>query len=101
MTARIFMPARNAMQSGMGNTKNWVLEFEPESRQEIDPLMGWVSSSDMSSQVRLTFGSSSEAEDYARRKGISYRLEQPKTKKLRKRSYSDNFRSDRKISWTH
>ncbi len=101
MIARIFVPSKNAMQSGKGKAQNWVLEFEPQSRQEIDPLMGWVSSSDMNAQVRLQFASQEEAESYAKREGITYRLEAPKTKKLRKKSYSENFRSGRKISWTH
>ncbi len=101
MTARIFMPSKNAMQSGKGKTQNWVLEFEPTSRQEVEPLMGWISSSDMNAQVKLRFGSREEAEDYAKREGVAYRVEEPKSKKLRKKSYSENFNADRKITWTH
>ena len=55
MTARIYMPARTAMQSGFANTKDWVLDFEPEEPQAIEPLMGWTSSGDMRQQVHLDF----------------------------------------------
>ncbi|WP_441707736.1 NADH dehydrogenase ubiquinone Fe-S protein 4 [Hyphomicrobium sp. 2TAF46] len=55
MTARIFKPAKTAMQSGEARTKEWVLEFGPASPRDIDPLMGWTSSRDMQSQVRLEF----------------------------------------------
>ncbi len=101
MIARIFVPSRNTMQSGKAKTQNWVLEFEPQARQEVDPLMGWISSSDMNAQVKLQFQSREEAEEYAKKEGITYLVEEPKTKKLRKKSYSDNFKSGRKISWTH
>ena len=57
MRARIYKPAKNAMQSGKARTKQWVLEYEPESPRTIDPLMGWTSSSDTQSQVRLRFES--------------------------------------------
>ena len=55
MRARIYQPARNAMQSGTANTKGWVLEFAPASAREVDPLMGWTSSSDTDTQVTLRF----------------------------------------------
>ena len=58
MTARIYKPARTAMQSGTAKTKGWVLEFEPEAPRVVEPLMGWTSSTDMKSQVRLRFASS-------------------------------------------
>ena len=61
MLARIYQPARNAMTSGQAKTKTWVLEFSPEERRSIDPLMGWTSSSDTQSQVRLQFGTKEEA----------------------------------------
>jgi hypothetical protein len=101
MTARIFSPARNAMQSGTARTGYWILEFEPEQRRKIDPLMGYTTSGDMKSQIRLVFETKEEAIAYAERNGIAYRLEQPKQVKRRQISYADNFRFDRKIPWTH
>ena len=53
MTARIYRPAKSAMSSGQAKTKEWVLEYAPSEARSIDPLMGWTSSSDMDSQVRL------------------------------------------------
>ncbi len=101
MTARIYRPARTATQSGSARTKLWVLEFEPESPREIDPLMGWTSSSDMKSQVRLSFGDKEEAIAYAKKRGLAYRVEEPKPDTPKIVSYSDNFRSTRLGQWTH
>ena len=101
MVARIFRPAKTAMQSGKGKTKAWVLEHEPASAKTSDPLMAYTSSSDMLSQVRMTFSSVEEAVDYAERNGIEYRVIEPKEPRRRAVSYSDNFKFDRKIPWTH
>ncbi len=101
MVARIFKPAKTAMQSGMGRTKTWVLEFEPEAPREIDPLMGWTGSRDMRSQLRLTFDTKEEAIAYARRKGLAFRVIEPKVRRRMHKSYSDNFRADRAQPWTH
>ena len=65
MLARIYRPAKNAMQSGPALGKDWVLEFEPASARKPDPLMGWSSSSDMNGQVRLSFETKEEAVAYA------------------------------------
>ena len=72
MRARIYQPAKTAMQSGTAKTHLWVLEFAPASEREVDPLMGWTSSSDTQSQVRLRFESREAAETYATEKGIEY-----------------------------
>jgi hypothetical protein len=101
MSARIFSPARTAMQSGKAKTGNWVLEFEPEQRRKIDPLMGYTSSGDMKSQIRLFFETREEAIAYAEKNGIPFRVEQPKEPKRRQISYAENFRYDRKTPWTH
>jgi hypothetical protein len=101
MSARIYSPAKTAMQSGTAKTGYWVLEFEPESPRKIDPLMGYTTSSDMRSQVRLTFDTREEAVAYAQNNGIAYRVEEPKEARRRQISYSDNFRYDRKTPWTH
>jgi hypothetical protein len=101
MPARIYSPAKTAMQSGKGKTGCWLLEFEPEKPKKIDPLMGYTTSGDMKSQIRLTFASAEEAVAYAERNEIPYRVEQPKEPKRRQISYAENFRYDRKTPWTH
>jgi hypothetical protein len=101
MTARIFRPAKSATQSGAGKTKLWRLEFDPASARQIEPLMGWTSSSDMNAQVRLSFATKEEAIAYAERNGIAYRVEEPTKVARRLISYADNFRSNRVAPWTH
>ena len=77
MFARIYKPAKTAMQSARAKTKEWVLEYEPATPREIDPLMGWTSSNDMLSQVRLFFETKEEAIDYAQKNGIPFRIFEP------------------------
>ena len=101
MTARIYRPAKNATQSGLGKTKLWLLEYLPEAARSIEPLMGWTASSDMKSQIKLTFETREEAVAYAERNGIAYRVEEPQEAKRRISSYSDNFKSGRVAPWTH
>jgi hypothetical protein len=101
LRARIYQPARNAMQSGKARTKLWLLEYEPERPREIDPLMGWTSSSDMLQQVQLEFDSADEAVSYAHRHGIEYQVFEPHRPAPKAKSYSDNFRADRKVPWSH
>lgn len=101
MRARIYQPAKNAMQSGKARTQQWLLDYEPESRREPDPLMGWTSSSDMRQQVSLEFDSCDEAVAYAEKHGIAYTVFEPHRPAPKSKSYSDNFRVDRKIPWTH
>jgi hypothetical protein len=100
MTARIYRPARTAMQSGQARDK-WLLEFEPERPRPIEPLMGWTSSMDMKSQIKLRFDSREEAIAYARRNAIAYRVEEPKVAARKIVSYSDNFRTNRAVPWSH
>src|ERR1700736_1189086 len=100
MSARIYRPARNAMQSGQANDK-WLLEFEPERPRQIEPLMGWTSSTDMKSQIKLRFDTKEEAIAYAHRNGIVYRVEEPKEAVRKVVSYSDNFRTNRAVPWSH
>ena len=101
MRARIYMPSKNAMQSGKARTKNWVLEYEPAKPQEIEPLMGWTSSGDMLQQVRLEFETKDEAVAYATKRGIEFDLFEPHTPVARPKAYADNFRFDRKVPWSH
>jgi len=101
MIARIYKPTQTAMQSGPARSKEWVLEYEPEAPREIDPLMGWTSSRDMRSQVRLAFDTKEEAIAYAKRNGIAHYVAEPKPRAAVSKSYSDNFRFGRKGAWTH
>src|SRR5215475_16116998 len=75
MRARIYQPSKTAMQSGRGGTKRWVLEFEPEARREMDPLMGWTSSRDTRAQVRMSFDTLEEAVAYAEKQGYAYSVQ--------------------------
>ena len=101
MLARIYQPARNAMQSGKARTKKWVLEFEPERPRQIEPLMGWTASDDMRQQVSLGFDTMEEAVEYAQKHDIPFQVFEPHKPLLKAKSYSDNFRFDRKTPWTH
>ncbi|WP_374274259.1 ETC complex I subunit [Brevundimonas sp.] len=101
MLARIYRPAKTAMQSGKAKTRDWILEFEPASARTIDPLMGWTSSTDMNGQVRLTFETQEEAVAYAERLGIAFRLVEPKAAPMILKAYADNFAPGRRQPWTH
>lgn len=103
MRARIYQPARNAMQSGTAKTKGWVLDFPASDAREIDPLMGWTGSDDTQSQVRLRFETLEQAESYARERGIDYAVQQPhkRSVNVRPRGYGENFATDRRAPWTH
>jgi hypothetical protein len=101
MAARIYKPAKTAMQSGAAKTKDWVLDFEPEEPRQIEPLMGWTASGDMRQEVRLRFPSAEEAVAYCERHGIAYQLSGAKTPVRHGLSYSDNFAFRRRDAWTH
>ena|SRR4051794_18625310 len=101
MTARIFKPAKNAMQSGTAKTKEWQLDYEPEQGRVIEPLMGWTSSTDMKSQVTLHFNTKEEAIAYCERHGIAYQVIEAKEPVRRQAAYADNFAFRRVEPWTH
>ncbi|MDB5615171.1 MAG: complex subunit [Devosia sp.] len=101
MTARIYRPARNAMQSGQGKSKSWFLVHELAESKSIDPLMGYTTSGDTRQQVRLSFDTQEEAESYAQKNGIAYSVQPAHEPTVKRVSYPDNFRHDRKAPWTH
>lgn len=102
MTAvRIYQPAKTAMQSGRAGTRRWIVEFEPAAAQRPDPLMGWSGGGDTRDQVRLSFASREEAIAYAERRGVAYRVEEPRVRKIRPKAYADNFAATRAGNWTH
>ena len=101
MAARIYKPARTAMQQGMAGTRDWVLEYEPEEPKLIEPLMGWTSSTETKPQVRMSFATKEEAVAFATRQGIAFRLEEPQETALKAKSYAENFKFGRPDRWTH
>ena len=101
MIARIYKPAKTAMQSGAAKTRLWVLEYEPEQPRAVEPLMGWTSSGDMRQQLRLRFDTKEEAIAYCERQGVAYQLAEPKAPARHTISYADNFAFNRRGAWTH
>jgi hypothetical protein len=101
MLARIYRPAKTAMQSGKAKTLEWLLEFEPASARLPDPLMGWAQSRDMNGQVRLNFATREEAIAYAQSHAIPFQVMEPKPIKRVIKAYADNFAFTRKEPWTH
>ena len=89
------------MQSGSARSKEWVLEFEPESARQVDPLMGWVSSADTATQIQLAFASREEAMAYANHNGIAFAVQEPALHRRQNKTYSDNFKFGRIGMWTH
>jgi len=88
--AKIYIPNKNPMQSGLGKTNKWLLEFETKNPTK-NPLMGWESSSDTFSELKLEFSSKENAINYAKKKKIDFEIVEPKKRKTIKKSYSDNF----------
>ena len=88
--AKIYIPTKNSMQSGLGKTDKWVIKFETENTG-INPLMGWESSSDTLSELKLEFSSKELAVNYAKKKKINFELIEPRKRKTVKKSYADNF----------
>jgi hypothetical protein len=101
MTARIYKPAKAATQSGQAKSERWTLEFEADAPREVEPLMGWTSSSDTRGQVRLSFATKEEAVAYATRAGLAFQVIEPKPVARRIVAYADNFKSTRLGQWTH
>ena len=88
--AKIYKPAKTAMQSGNRNTKNWLLEFDTLNTG-INPLMGWETSNDTMSEVKLEFSTKEQAIYFAKKNNINYYIVEPQERKIIKKSYSDNF----------
>ena len=88
--AKIYIPNKSPMQSGLKKTNKWILEFETQD-PTTNPLMGWESSSDTLSELKLEFSSKEKAIDYAKKKKIDFEIIEPKKRKLLKKSYADNF----------
>ena len=90
--AKIYIPNKSAMQSGLGKSTKWILEFETKDPTK-NPLMGWESSSDTLSELKLEFSTKDLAINYAKKMKIEYELIEPKKRKILKKSYANNFLS--------
>ena len=88
--AKIYKPTKTAMQSGFRNTKSWILEFDTLDKG-VNHLMGWETSNDTMSEVRLEFSSKERAVNYANKNNIDYYVVEPQRRKVIKKSYADNF----------
>ena len=88
--AKIYIPNKRAMQSGFGKSNKWVLEFETKDPTS-NPLMGWESSDDTYTELKLEFSSKDLAINYAKKMKIDYEIIEPKKRKIVKKSYADNF----------
>ena len=87
---KIYKPSKTSMQSGIGKTKNWILEYI-DKKTGINPLMGWESSTHTLSEVKLEFSTKENAIRYAKKNKLTFELIEPKEKKIIKKSYADNF----------
>ena len=88
--AKIYVPNKNPMQSGLGKTDKWILEFETKDPSK-NPLMGWESSSDTLTELQLEFSTKELAINYAKKMKILFEIIEPKKRKTVKKSYADNF----------
>lgn len=96
MKAKIYQPAKNAMQSGRGRTREWLFEYEPQTPKNPDALMGWTTSRDTKEQIKLTFPTREAAVKYAENKDIPFEVIEPKYMVIKPKSYADNFSFKRK-----
>ena len=101
MLAKIYRPARNAMQSGTAKTHDWVLEFDSDAARTVDPLMGWIGNADTNTQVKMKFETREEAIAFAQRNGIPFQVTEPREAKRVIKAYADNIAAVRKRPWTH
>ena len=101
MVLKIFKPTKTAMQSGRGKTKSWIAEYISNEPNEKDSLMGWNSSKDTKSQIKIFFDSKEKAIEWAKNNNFQYEVFEPKNRKVIPKNYSDNFAFNRKEPWTH
>jgi hypothetical protein len=101
MTIKIYKPTKTAMQSGLGNSKQWLAEYISDSDSIKDSLMGWTGSIDTKSQIKIFFYSKDKAIEWAKNNNYQYFVEKPMIRKLNIKSYSSNFDMNKKESWTH
>ena len=101
MTIKIYKPTKTSMQSGLGKTKLWLAEYISDSDNVKESLMGWNSSLDTKTQIRVFFETKEQAINWAKKNNYQYFVEEPKQRKIKPKSYSSNFYTNRKEPWTH
>ena len=101
MTIKIYIPSKTAMQSGKGKTKKWLAEYISDELQVKDNLMGWNSSFDTKSQIKLFFESKEQAIEWAKKNNEQFIVVEPKERKIKPKNYASNFDINRKEPWTH
>ena len=101
MTIKIYKPSKTAMQSGRGKTKQWIAEYITETNNIKDTLMGWNSSLDTKSQIRVFFNTKDQAIKWAKNNNHQFFVEESKERNIKPKSYSSNFDFNRKEPWTH
>ena len=101
MTIKIYRPAKTAMQSGRAKTKQWLAEYLSEISTEKDFLMGWTSSNDTRSQIKIFFDTKEQAIQWAKKNNYQFYVEEPQKRVSKPKSYASNFDIDRKEPWTH
>lgn len=101
MLAKIYRPAKTAMQSGKAQSRKWRLEFASELAPKSDALMGWTGSADASGQVRLAFDTKEQAIAFARAHALPHQVIEPATPKRIPKGYGENFAFKRREPWSH
>ena len=101
MTIKIYKPSKSSMQSGHGNTKKWLAEYISDTEQVKDTLMGWNSSLDTKTQIKVFFETKEQAIEWAKKNNYQYFIEYQKKRKIKPKNYASNFHINRKESWTH
>ena len=101
MTIKIYKPSKTAMQSGLRKTKKWLAEYISDTDNIKDSLMGWNSSLDTQSQIKIFFETKEQAIVWAKKNNYQFYVEEEKIKKTKPKSYASNFDINRKEPWTH
>ena len=101
MTIKIYKPSKTAMQSGLGKTKKWLAEYISEVDTVKDSLMGWNSSLDTQSQIKVFFDTKEQAIAWAKKNNYQFYVVEPQKSKIKPKAYASNFDMDRKEPWTH
>ena len=101
MIIKIYKPTKTAMQSGRNKTKQWLAEYISDLSTTKDTLMGWTSSEDTKSQIKIFFDDKKSAIDWAKKNNYQFFVQEPEKRIVKPKSYSSNFDENRKEPWTH
>ncbi len=101
MVFKIYQPTKTAMQSGRGKIKKWIVEYVSNEIPEKDPLMGWNSSNDSKSQIKIYFDNKESAIEWVKKNNYQFEIIENQVRKIKPKNYSDNFSFTKKEPWTH